>query len=244
MRESQIWANKSCIAGSDCSLETSSVHSQSQSSPRPSPLPASSSPVSHRVKPVPRKCNNPPKELVFAMKPPQAIRNYRKKIRTFKRKCRNPSSEIKLNQFIIKIEINAAQGKPLRKPYRPKIDSNLRFGRCQAQLERLRKLRDRVHVPIQAWKSGRTDLRDLVKGPASPYLPSVPRVKTESAGGMKIKSELKMVTETCTATVTSVTSSPRGLALIINNVEFDNDMYDYRWAGHFSVVFKPKSTAL
>ena len=142
------------------------------------------------------------------MKPPQGIRNYRKKIRPFKRKCRNPSSEIKLNQFIIKIEINAAQGKPLRKPYRPKIDSNLRFGRCQAQLERLRKLRDRVHVPIQAWKSGRTDLRDLVKGPASPYLPAAPRVKTET-GGMKIKSELKMVTETCTASVTSVTSSPR-----------------------------------
>ena len=143
------------------------------------------------------------------MKPPQGIRNYRKKIRPFRRKCRNPSSEIKLNQFIIKIEINAAQGKPLRKPYRPKIDSNLRFGRCQAQLERLRKLRDRVHVPIQAWKAGRTDLRDLVKGPASPYLPpGPPRVKTET-GGMKIKSELKMVTETCTATVTSVTASPR-----------------------------------
>ena len=142
------------------------------------------------------------------MKPPQGIRNYRKKIRPFKRKCRNPSSEIKLNQFIIKIEINAAQGKPLKKPYRPRIDSNLRFGRCQAQLERLRKLRDRVHVPIQAWKPGRTDLRDLVKGPASPYLPAAPRVKTET-GGMKIKSELKMVTETCTASVTSVTSSPR-----------------------------------
>lgn len=29
----------------------------------------------------------------------------------------------------------------------------------------------------------------------------------------------------------SVTSSPRGLALIINNVEFDNDMYDYRKGG-------------
>ena len=143
------------------------------------------------------------------MKPPQGIRNYRKKIRPFKRKCRNPSSEIKLNQFIIRIEINAAQGKPIKRPYRPKIDSNLRFGRCQAQLERLRKLRDRVHVPIQAWKPGRTDLRDLVKGPASPYLPAAPRVKTETGGGMKIKSELKMVTETCTATVTSVTASPR-----------------------------------
>ena len=198
--------NICCVAGSEGSLESSSVHSQSQTSPRPSPLP--SSPLSHRAKPVPSKCHNPPKELVFAMKPPQGIRNYRKKIRPFKRKCRNPSSEIKLNQFIIKIEINAAQGKPLKKPYRPRIDSNLRFGRCQAQLERLRKLRDRVHVPIQAWKPGRTDLRDLVKGPASPYLPAAPRVKTET-GGMKIKSELKMVTETCTASVTSVTSSPR-----------------------------------
>ena len=143
------------------------------------------------------------------MRPPQGIRDYRKKIRKkIEKKCRNPSSEIKINPFIIKIEINAAQGKPFKKVQRPNIQSNVRFGRCQAQLERLRKLRDRVHVPIQAWKSGRTDLRDLVKGPASPYLPPAPRVKTET-GGMKIKSELKMVTETCTATVTSVTSSPK-----------------------------------
>ena len=202
-----------CVAGSEGSVENSSVHSpggspwRSQPSPRPSPLPSSLSPTSHRVKPVPRKCHNPPRELVFFMRPPQGIRDYRKKIRKkIEKKCRNPSSEIKINPFIIKIEINAAQGKPFKKVKRPNIQSNVRFGRCQAQLERLRKLRDRVHVPIQAWKSGRTDLRDLVKGPASPYLP--PRVKTET-GGMKIKSELKMVTETCTATVTSVTSSPK-----------------------------------
>merc|ERR1740137_153564 len=200
--------------GSDGSLETTSVHSHPSlspwqtHSPRPSPSYPSQSPrpspswqpaPPHRLKAVPRKLTNPPKDIIFGMKPQQGIKNYRKKIRTFKRKCRNPVSEIKIGLFILKLECNATVPR-VRKIQRPPIDPKRRASRLEATISRVAARKNRIQVPITAWRTGRTDLYGLVKGP-----PSAPC----SPVGVRVKSELKMVTETCTATVTCVTASPR-----------------------------------
>lgn len=201
--------------GSDGSLETASVHSHPSlspwqtHSPRPSPSYPSQSPrpspswhpaPPHRLKAVPRKVINPPKDIIFGMKPPQGVKNYRKKIRTFKRKCRNPVSEIKIGLFILKLECNAAVPR-VRKIQRPPVDPKRRAARLENTISRVTARKNRIQVPITAWRTGRTDLFGLVKGP--PSAPGSP------IGGVRIKSELKMVTETCTATVTCVTASPR-----------------------------------
>ena len=202
------------VSGSESSAETSSLHSQhspwhqSLPSPRPSPgLPADTgstwpAPAPHRGKPVPKKLVNPPPELLFAMKPPQGVRNYRKKIRPFRRKCRNPASEIKVGLFLLRLECNAA-GAAVQKPRRSRLDPKVRAARLADLVSKITSLRNRVHVPIQAWKTGRTDLNNLMKGS-----PVVGHHVTPS-GGIRVKSELKLVTETCTATITSVTTSPR-----------------------------------
>lgn len=200
--------------GSDGSLETASVQSHPSlspwqtHSPRPSPSYPSQSPrpspswhpaPPHRLKAVPRKVTSPPRDIIFAMKPQQGIKNYRKKIRTFKRKCRNPVSEIKIGLFILKLECNAAVPR-VRKIQRPPVDPKRRAARLENTIARVTARKNRIQVPITAWRTGRTDLFGLVKGP-----PSAP----SSPVGVRIKSELKMVTETCTATVTCVTASPR-----------------------------------
>jgi len=203
-------ASQHTNTGSEGSVETSSLHSQtspwhqSLPSPRPSPSNPSdasqSNSVRHRVKPVPKKLVNPPQELLFAMKPPQGVKNYRKKIRPFRRKCRNPESEIKIGLFMLRLECNAA-GTKVKKFRRSRLDPKVRAARLADLVSKLTSLRNRVHVPIQAWKTGRTDLTNLVKGPPSPHVPA--------PGAIRVKSELKLVTETCTATITSVTSSPK-----------------------------------
>jgi hypothetical protein len=148
---------------------------------------------------VPRKLTSPPTdELVFAMKPPQGVRNYRKKIRTMKRKTRNPTSEIKIGLFILKLECNA--GLPWPRRTRRQVDPKLRAMRLENHVTRVVAQKSRIQVPITAWRTGRTDLYGLVKGP-----PSAPG----SPVGVRVKSELKMVTETCTASVTCVTTAPR-----------------------------------
>ena len=139
------------------------------------------------------------------MKPPQGVRNYRKKIRPFKRKCRNPESDIKVGLFMLKLECNAA-GSTVKKFRRHKLDDKVRAARLADLVSKLTSLRNRVHVPIQAWKTGRTDLTHLVKAPQSPHISSSVQAPVT---GVRVKSELKLVTETCTATITSVTSSPK-----------------------------------
>ena len=206
------------FSGSEGSVDTASLHSQSSPwhhslpSPRPSPVNPSDAGTnwgparSHRVKSVPKKCVHPPQELIFGMKPPQGIRNYRKKIRPYRRKCRNPESDIKVGLFMLKLECNAA-GSTVRKYRRHKLDDKVRAARLADLVSKLTSLRNRVHVPIQAWKTGRTDLTNLVKAPQSPHITS--SVPPATGGGIRVKSELKLVTETCTATITSVTSSPK-----------------------------------
>jgi hypothetical protein len=67
-----------------------------------------------------------------------------------------------------------------------------------------------IHVPITAWRPGRTDLAALVKG-GPPSCPGSPQQQPTATGvPVRIKSELKMVTETCTLPITSVVAtSPR-----------------------------------
>jgi len=200
--------------GSDGSLETASVYSHPSlspwqtHSPRPSPIPSQSPRPSpswhpappHRLKSIPKKVTNPPKDNIFAMKPPQGIRNYRKKIRTFKRKARNPVSEIKIGLFILKLECNAAVPR-VKKRKAVVVDPKRRAVRLETVVSKVTARKNRIQVPITAWRTGRTDLFGLVKGP--PSAPGSP------VSVNKIKSELKMVTETCTASVTCVTASPR-----------------------------------
>lgn len=166
---------------------------------------------------MPRKLTNPPRELVFGMKPPQGVRNYRKKIRPFKRKCRSPESEIKIGLFILRLECNAA-GSTVKKIQRKRVDDKVRAARLADLVSKLTHLRNRVQVPINAWKSGRTDLGGLVKAPASPQVHGITRdvpqgitkgISMPPAQGIRVKSELKMVTETCTTPITTVTSSPK-----------------------------------
>jgi len=218
-------SNTTAVSGSDGSLETGSVHSPHPSlspwgqgqthSPRPSPsYPPLASPCalpsprtqghSRRVKAVPRKLTSPLPEKVFAMKPPQGIRNYRKKIRPYKRKCRN-GTEIKIGLFILKLECNAATG--WVKKARRHIPQERRIARLNNQINKITNFKSKLHVPIQAWKTGRTDLDSLIKGGSSP-------APSSHSGGLRIKSELKMVTETCTASVTSVTATPRFTAKV------------------------------
>ena len=52
---------------------------------------------------------------------------------------------------------------------------------------------------------GRTDLTNLVRAPPSPRPPH----SAPPPGAVRVKSELKLVTETCTASVTSITASPK-----------------------------------
>ena len=115
-----------------------------------------------------------------------------------KKKTRNPCSEIKIGLFILRLECNA--NLPWPKRQRRQENPARRVARLEQQVSRIIAFKSRIQVPITAWRTGRTDLYGLVKGP-----PSAPG----SPVGVRVKSELKMVTETCTAAVTSVTSAPR-----------------------------------
>ena len=184
---------------------------QSLPSPRPEAGQHLSSAASrpHRVKPRPRRITNPGLECpdkLFALKPSLGQGNYRRKIRGYRRKCRNPAAEIKINMFVMKLEINGAGGdKPYQKRRRTRVDDKVRAARLADLVNKLTSLRTRVHVPIAAWKQGRSDLGGLVKGPPSP----APVSSAHAPQGVRVKSELKMVTETCTASITSITQSPK-----------------------------------
>ena len=205
------------VSGSEASLDTASVASQpspwaqSLPSPRPGPDLCQPPPVAsrpHRVKPQPRKITNPSLEVpdkLFAVKPSLGQGNYRKKIRQYRRKCRNPAAEIKINVFAMRLEINACGDKPYQKRRRTRLDDKVRAARLVDLVNKLTSLRNRVHVPIAAWKQGRSDLGNLVKAPPSP----APVATTHVPQGIRVKSELKMVTETCTASITSITQSPK-----------------------------------
>ena len=209
------------VSGSEASLDSASVASQpspwaaSLPSPRPSAdlaQPPLTSARRHRVKPTPRRIANPGLECpdkLFAVKPSLGQGNYRKKIRQYRRKCRNPAAEIKINVFTMRLEINGAGGdKPYQKRRRTRLDDKVRAARLVDLVNKLTSLRNRVHVPIAAWKQGRSDLGGLVKAPPSPA-PVAPLATAHAPQGVRVKSELKMVTETCTASITSITQSPK-----------------------------------
>lgn len=263
-------ASTNTMTGSDGSGESGlppmSPWGGAATTPSPRPTPWQPSPP-HRIKSVPKKwplsvsngdCDENSKivcDRVFGVKPPQGVRNYRKKIRTFRRRCRQPTSDIKIGLFVLRMECQANVGKIRpKKPLRD-VTSQRHQQRC-ARLEtligKLVTRKSALHVPINAWRTGRTDLAHLVKNP--PSQPSSP-IGPKSAGlsgpaspnnqqhlqqrstscttgvtttsstiyplssparhpvmghqtGMRVKSELKMVTETCTAGVVSSVASP------------------------------------
>ena len=148
------------------------------------------------------------------MKPPQGVRNYRKKMRNFKRRCRQPCTEIKIGLFVLRLECQSAVPRLKRAPRRI-ITPGQRKARLDAVTADIVTRKSLVHVPISAWRTGRTDLQNLIKNPPSnppspvgpaKGPPGSPRGGGKHPGtptGIRIKSELKMVTETCTAAVPS-----------------------------------------
>lgn len=242
--------------GSDGSGETGSYSSAPPMSPwgtTPSPRPTPWHPAPpHRVKPLPRKWSSSAAEdLLFAMKPPQGVRNYRKKLRNLRRKCRQPGAEVKIGIFVLRMELqSAAQRPPPPRRAPPAVSPAARGGRLEALLASIVTRKSMIHVPISAWRPGRTDLQNLVKNPPSnPGSPQPPprspvryhhpaspvgakypaspgggsgglkypgspggggglKYPGSPGGGLRVKSELKMITETCTSTITSVSASP------------------------------------
>jgi len=225
--------------GSEGSLDNASVHShpslspwqpnsprpsshfEEVSAPSPRPTPSWQPAPPHRVKSKPVKCINPPQEMLFALKTLQGIKNYRKKMRTFRRKCRNPLSEIRIGTFLLKLECNAASVPTSRRKPSSKTPSQ-RSSRLETVVTKVSKHKSSIHVPITAWKAGRTDLSGLVKGP--PSAPSSPVQAVRGVGinmgqvgrsmgvnmaqvGNRVRSELRPVTETCTAAMATVTTS-------------------------------------
>jgi len=237
-------ASTNTLTGSDGSGESGNYSSVPPLSPwgTPSPRPTSWQPSPpHRVKAVPKKwptTTTTTSDLVFAMKPPQGVRNYRKKIRTFRRKCRQPGSDIKIGVFVLKMELQSAALRPTRRPH-PPVSQAARSAKIEALLASIVTRKSMIHVPISAWRTGRTDLQNLVKNPPSnPGSPQPPRSPVRfhpvspghkfpgspgqikfpgspvnkypgSPSGLRVKSELKMITETCTSTITSISSPSR-----------------------------------
>ena len=144
------------------------------------------------------------------MRPPWGVRNYRKKMRTFRRKCRQPPQEIRVGAFLLRLECNSAvRPAPRRRSGRTASD---RSSRLDELVTRLAKVKTSVHVPISAWRVGRTDLTGLVKGGSAP---NSPVQQARGHGGPaspgtanRVKTELRPVTETCTAAVTTISVSP------------------------------------
>ena len=236
------------VSGSDGS--SIPPHSPWGTTPSPRPTPWQPSPP-HRVKAVPTRLTKPHPDLTFAMKPPQGVRNYRKKMRNYKRRCRQPDKEIKIGLFVLRLECQSAAPRLKRRP-RPVITPAARNRRLDDVAANIVTRKSQIHVPIAAWRTGRTDLQNLIKNPPSnPPSPAGPpparptpqhqqppgsprhnmgmghaikglQAQTPgsprshhgggplkgypplgSPGPMRIKSELKMVTETCTAAVPS-----------------------------------------
>ena len=154
------------------------------------------------------------------MRPLAGVRNYRKKMRNYRRRCRQPTAEMKIGLFILRMECQSA-GPTLKKPrlrtFRPA--SSQRSARLESLCASLLARRSMIHVPISAWRTGRTDLAHLIKNPPSqpgspkavmpPNSPGRPAAAPPAmppgspVGGMRVKSELKMVTETCTSIVST-----------------------------------------
>ena len=100
------------------------------------------------------------------MKPPQGVRNYRKKLtRSYKKKTRNPCREIKIGLFVLKLECNA--NPPWQRRLIRPVDPKRRVIRLEATVAKIVALRGRIQVPIHPWQKGRQDLYGLVKGPPS-----------------------------------------------------------------------------
>ncbi len=177
---------------------------------------------SHRLKSAPRRWDTFATAahllLPFAMRPLAGIRHYRRKLRAFRRKCRQPGSDFKIGAFVLRMECQAAQTSGLSRTGRKRVikrsqdhgvPSSVRLEKVVA---RLMARQSTIHVPITAWRPGRTDLAALVKGgpPSCPSSPQQQQHSTATGVPVRIKSELKMVTETCTLPITSVVAtSPR-----------------------------------
>ena len=102
------------------------------------------------------------------MKPPQGVKNYRKKIRPFRRRCRQPGADIKINAFVLKLEIQPSAGKvKLRRNPAPSRTVEQRAIRLEDNIAKIVTKKSQVQVPITAWRVGRTDLANLIKNPPS-----------------------------------------------------------------------------
>ena len=158
------------VAGSEASVDTASVQSQpspwAQSLPSPAPCPAPELPArQRRVKqPAPRRIADPAleprlREQLFAMKPSRGQAGYRRKIRGYRRRCRGPGQEIRINVFTMRLEINCAGGAGPHTRRRPRqLDGKVRAARLADLVSRLTQLKNRVHVPIAAWKQVQTSV--------------------------------------------------------------------------------------
>ena len=102
------------------------------------------------------------------MKPPQGVKNYRKKIRPFRRRCRQPGTDIKIGTFVLKLEIQSAAGKvKLKRKSPPHKTIEQRALRLDEQIAKIVTRKSQIQVPISAWRVGRTDLAGLIKNPPS-----------------------------------------------------------------------------
>ena len=158
-------------------MDTASVQSQpspwAQSLPSPAPCPAPELPARHRrVKQAkPRRIADPAqeprlREQLFAMKPSRGQAGYRRKIRGYRRRCRGPGQEIRINVFTMRLEINCAGGAGPHTRRRPRqLDGKVRAARLADLVSRLTQLKNRVHVPIAAWKQVQTPLYKMLHYP-------------------------------------------------------------------------------
>ena len=215
--------------GSDGSSELTSPSPWGQQTPSPSapwpPPAATPTPVvstapdrpPRRLKAVPRRLTATTADSLlrspFAMKPLEGIRRYRRKLRAFRRKCRQPGADFKIGAFVLRMECQNGPQRTVKKVRRPPPPLSSSSVRLDKLLARLAARQTAIHVPITAWRPGRTDLANLVvKGGGPGSCPSSPQHGGPAMGVAvrTIKSELKMVTETCTLPVTSlVATSPR-----------------------------------
>lgn len=103
-------------------------------------------------------------ELTFAMRPLQSIRLYRHKMRrNFRRKCRNPVSEVRFNLFMLRNECQSGGSvKRFRNNRRSRSDRERRLDALVGRLTAAAKRPAAAHVPINPWRSGRADLQNLV----------------------------------------------------------------------------------
>jgi len=198
-----------------------SATSEGGSDSVPSPYPSGigqllTAATGHRVKTRPRNfhliklSSGTIEQLVFCMRPPPCIVSLRKKVRNFDKRCRQPYKNVGVAAFIMKLEAEAIKVRPARKALdRDHIRKASRLEKCVTRvIAKAKQKKSGPLVSIQTWKNSsnaKTSLSSQVKMPVS--IPYPPKPPPNSSSGMRVKSELCPVTETCTA-ATMPPSSP------------------------------------